>query len=78
MKKNIGSIDRAIRVIVGLVILAIGYRHGSWWGLVGLLPIATALVGFCPAYLPLGISTCPVAPATKEPTPGTPGSGPTA
>ena len=78
MKHNVGSVDRAIRVIIGLVILAVGYRHGSWWGLVGLLPILTALVGCCPGYLPFGISTCPVAPEKKEPAPGAPGGGPTA
>jgi hypothetical protein len=76
MKKNVGSIDRAIRVIVGLVILAIGYRHRSWWGLIGLLPILTALVRCCPAYLPFGISTCPAEPEKKEAPPAAPGSGP--
>ena len=33
--------------------------HGRWWGFIGLLPLLTAAVRFCPAYLPLGLSTCP-------------------
>jgi len=58
MKSNIGSIDRVIRIIAGLVILGAGYYYKSWWGLVGLLPLFTAMVRVCPAYLPFGISTC--------------------
>jgi len=58
MKKNVGSADRAVRVIAGLIVIFIGVYFKSWWGLVGLLPIATAAMGWCPAYLPFGISTC--------------------
>jgi hypothetical protein len=58
MKANVGSIDRAIRIIAGLAILGAGYYFKSWWGLVGLGPILTGLIGFCPAYLPFGFSTC--------------------
>jgi len=60
MKTNIGSLDRAIRIIAGLCILGAGYYHKSWWGLAGLLPILTAVVRFCPAYMPFGLSTCAV------------------
>jgi hypothetical protein len=56
--KNVGSADRAIRLILGLVIIGIGYYYQSWWGAIGIVPIFTALVGWCPAYMPLGISTC--------------------
>jgi Protein of unknown function (DUF2892) len=66
MKHNVGSLDRIIRMIVGLVIIGIGYHYRSWWGLVGALPILTALVRFCPAYLPLGISTSCAACAEPE------------
>jgi hypothetical protein len=59
MKTNIGPIDRTIRIIIGAAALATGYFLNSWWGLVGLLPIVTAIVRFCPAYLPLGLNTCP-------------------
>jgi len=57
MKKNIGSIDRTVRFILGIVILAAGLVFKSWWGLVGFLPLFTALAERCPGYLPFGIST---------------------
>ena len=58
MTKNVGSIDRVIRVIIGLVLLGL-YFFGPQtpWGLIGIVPILTAVVGFCPAYLPFKIST---------------------
>ena len=58
MKTNVGSADRIARVIVGLVIVFVGIYFKSWWGVVGVLPIVTAVIGWCPAYLPFGISTC--------------------
>ncbi len=58
MKTNIGSIDRTIRLIAALGIFGAGYYFKSWWGLAGLLPLLTAFVRFCPAYVPFGISTC--------------------
>ncbi|UCD94796.1 MAG: DUF2892 domain-containing protein [Candidatus Zixiibacteriota bacterium] len=60
MKANVGSFDRIIRFLAGLVILAVGYSFGSWWGLIGLIPILTAFTGFCGLYIPFGISTCKV------------------
>jgi amino acid permease len=58
MKPNIGSVDRWIRAIIGLGILALGFTFKSWWGLIGLLPLATAVISFCGLYALLGISTC--------------------
>ena len=58
MITNMGSVDRIIRVVVGIVLIAWGYLHSSWWGAIGLIPLATAAIGFCPAYLPFGIKTC--------------------
>lgn len=58
MKTNVGSIDRLVRVVIGCAILGAGYYFKSWWGLVGVLPLLTAIVGFCPAYLPFGLNTC--------------------
>ncbi|MEJ5351508.1 MAG: DUF2892 domain-containing protein [Melioribacteraceae bacterium] len=58
MKKNIGSTDKIIRIILGLAIIIIGIITQSLWGLIGLIPIVTALIGWCPLYLPFGISTC--------------------
>ncbi len=58
MNSNVGSTDRIIRIIAGLAIGAVGFYYQSWFGLIGLVPLATGLVGWCPAYLPFGISTC--------------------
>jgi len=58
MKTNVGSADRIIRYLLGCAILGAGYYYKSWWGLIGLGPILTATVRFCPAYLPFGLSTC--------------------
>ena len=59
MKANIGPIDRVVRIVAGLAILGAGYYFRTWWGLVGILPMLTAVVRFCPAYVPFGLSTCP-------------------
>jgi hypothetical protein len=56
--KNVGSADRAIRLILGLVIIGVGYYYQSWWGAIGIVPIFTAIIGWCPAYMPFGINTC--------------------
>jgi hypothetical protein len=68
MKKNVGQIDRVIRVVVGLAILGAGYYFKSWWGIVGFGPLLTAWFGYCPGYLPFGISTCAVSPDQGAPT----------
>jgi hypothetical protein len=52
-----GSGDRVFRGIVGILALAAGLYFQSWWGLIGLIPLGTALVGWCPAYVPFGINT---------------------
>lgn len=58
MKTNIGNLDRSLRLVAGAAILGAGFYFKSWWGLVGLGPIITALVRFCPLYPLVGISTC--------------------
>ena len=58
MQKNVGGIDKALRVIVGIAIIAAGFAYHSWWGVVGIVPLITAAIGFCPLYKPFGISTC--------------------
>ncbi len=60
MKKNIGGLDRAIRLVLGVVIIGIGIKSRSWWGLIGVLPIFTALIGWCGMYNFLGINTCKI------------------
>ncbi len=57
MKKNIGSQDRMIRLVVGVVLVVIGIFTSSWLDLVGVLLIITALVRFCPLYVPFKFST---------------------
>jgi hypothetical protein len=60
MKKNVGSIDQIIRIIIAFAIFVVAYLNHSWWGLLGLIPLVTALIGWCPIYAILGISTCKV------------------
>jgi hypothetical protein len=58
MQANVGAVDRIIRIVLGIAIIALGVAYKSWWGAVGLLPLATGLFSFCPAYTLFGISTC--------------------
>lgn len=58
MKANMGTADRTIRIVVGLAIGVLGIVFHSWWGLVGLLPIATGMISYCGLYSVLGINTC--------------------
>lgn len=59
MKVNMGSIDRVIRAIVGLVLIALVFvGPQTAWGWLGLIPLATAFMGNCPAYSILGVKTC--------------------
>jgi len=63
MKANVGGIDKVLRIVVGLGVLSLlVILEGSarWWGLIGIVPLGTALLGWCPAYTLLGINTCPV------------------
>jgi hypothetical protein len=63
MAKNVGTIDRTLRVLLGLVLLSLVVlldTPARWWGLVGLVPLLTGLFSFCPLYSVLGISSCPV------------------
>ncbi len=57
MKLNVGNYDRAIRIILGLIIIALGIIFKSLFGLIGLIPLATGIFRFCPLYMPCKIST---------------------
>ncbi len=60
MSRNEGTIDRTLRVILGLVLLSLVFvGPQTLWGLIGIVPLATGLIGNCPVYSILGISTCP-------------------
>ena len=61
MKKNVGSADRLIRIVVGAALIAWALFGGgsySWIGWIGVVPLLTAGIGWCPAYMPFGIRTC--------------------
>ncbi len=60
MKKNVGTVDMVIRLLIGIAIIAWGLYAGSWFGVIGLLPIATGLSGFCPLFSFLGINSCKI------------------
>lgn len=61
MKANVGGIDRIMRAVVGLVLMGLAYTGTiGVWGWIGVLPLLTAVVSFCPAYPLLGISTCSI------------------
>ena len=68
MKKNVGSIDRGLRIVAGLSVGGLGIYFQSWWGLIGIIPITTGLLSWCPAYLPFGIKTCRTEPKQDEQT----------
>lgn len=59
MSHNTNAVDRGIRIVLGLVLLSLfAFGPKTAWGLVGLVPLITGVVGFCPLYRVLGISTC--------------------
>jgi hypothetical protein len=58
MKSNVGKTDKIVRVFLGFTIIGIGLSMQNWLGLIGIIPLATALIGWCPLYAPFGISTC--------------------
>ena len=53
-----GKADRIIRGIAGIGIIGAGVYFQNWWGAIGVVPLGTAIIGLCPAYLPFGISSC--------------------
>ena len=58
MSRNLGSLDRGLRVAIGLSILGLGFARASYGGLLGLIPLVTGLVGWCPLYCPFKLRTC--------------------
>jgi hypothetical protein len=65
MVTNVGTIDRIIRIVVGLVFIAYALHLGlpqtgwNWTGWIGVIPLLTGVFGYCPGYAMLGVSTCP-------------------
>lgn len=61
MTRNEGTLDRALRIIAGLVLLSLVFiGPQTIWGLIGIVPLATGLLGWCPVYTILGLNTCPL------------------
>lgn len=61
MKTNVGTIDRALRILVGLVLLGLVFAGSIGpWGWIGVVPLATGILRTCPLYSVLGLSTCPM------------------
>ena len=61
MKTNVGTIDRALRIAAGLSLVAwAGVGSGPVWAWIGVVPLATGLVGWCPPYALFGMSTCSI------------------
>jgi hypothetical protein len=60
MKLNVGGIDRILRIVVGLALVAWAlFADGPVWAWIGIVPLATGAIGFCPLYPMIGMSTCP-------------------
>ena len=58
MKQNVGGLDRMVRIVLGVVVIGAGVYFKSWWGAIGIVPLGTAALGWCPLYLPFGLSSC--------------------
>ncbi len=58
--RNVGTADRAIRVILGVVLLTLALTGQTAWGYLGIVPLLTGAIGTCPLYSLLGFSTCPI------------------
>ena len=60
MKSNIGTIDKILRIVVGLALIGWALADGPVWAWIGVVPLATGLLGSCPLYTLMGINTCPL------------------
>ncbi|MDA0189779.1 MAG: DUF2892 domain-containing protein [Proteobacteria bacterium] len=61
MKSNVGGIDKILRIVVGIVLIALAAMNViGLWGWIGIVPLLTGLMGWCPAYTLFGMNTCPM------------------
>ena len=60
MKTNVGGADKILRIVAGIALLAWAVFGGPVWAWIGIVPLATGLLGWCPAYTLLGMNTCPL------------------
>ncbi len=63
MAANVGTVDRTVRIVFGLVLIALAATGTlGWWAYIGIVPLVTGLFRFCPMYRLLGLSSCPIKP----------------
>ena len=60
MKSNVGGIDKILRIVAGIALIAWALPGGPVWAWIGIVPLATGLMGWCPLYPLIGLSTCPL------------------
>ena len=58
MNKNLGSIDRVLRIVLGIAIIVYGILESTWLGAIGGIPLLTAIIAWCPLYVPFKLTTC--------------------
>lgn len=57
MQANVGNADRMFRMVLGIVVIAAGLYYQSWWGAIGIIPLGTAFLRWCPLYVPFKFKT---------------------
>ncbi len=57
MECNVGKTDRLLRLVAGSIVIGAGIYFQSWWGAIGIIPLATGILRWCPAYIPFGLKT---------------------
>ena len=60
MKTNVGGIDKIIRILAGIALISWALMGGPVWAWIGVVPLATGLLGWCPAYTLFGMNSCPL------------------
>ncbi|ATE60900.1 YgaP family membrane protein [Thauera sinica] len=60
MKTNVGGIDKVVRILAGIALVIWALMGGPVWAWIGVVPLATGLLGWCPAYTLFGMNTCPL------------------
>ncbi|KAI5916715.1 DUF2892 domain-containing protein [Thauera sp. 2A1] len=60
MKTNVGGMDKIVRILAGIALIAWALMGGPVWAWIGVVPLATGLMGWCPAYTLFGMNTCPL------------------
>jgi hypothetical protein len=57
MKRNVGGVDRIVRIVIGLVLVVLGFTTIGWWGAFAAIPLLTGALGWCPLYVPFNFAT---------------------